>query len=182
MNFNIYEKTEISEFKISNLKLSMSDIFYNLLYELSEKIIINIENNLFNIMGKMIDGKFIQNTIINLCYLNYNEFYKYLIINTNSNQNNEIIKEILLIHEKYNNYDLLYILSLSFEITLGIIKKINRNQYNFISHNKFINSIQNQIELIKNTYEEHFNNIIKNHKCNNYIKNCDPDKIYFSPT
>ena len=164
MNTENTENTEINNQIIS------------LLYNLSEKIILNIEIILFNTLNKMIDGKFVQNTLINLCNLNYNEIYKCMDtkssnvnknVNENSNENanaNKIINEFLLIQKIFHN-DLLSIFKISLGVTIEIIKNLNRTQYDFSSQDKFINSIQNQFELIRNIKFEYFNNLILNHKC-----------------
>lgn len=146
----------------------------NLLFNFSEKIILNIETNLFNTLGKMIEGNFVSNALINLCNLNYNEIYKYMT----TKSTNEIINEFLKIQQIFP-HDLLCILKISFGITIEIIKNLNRTKYNFISKDKFIDSIQNQIELIKNINFEYFENLIKIHKCDDTINTSDPDKRYF---
>lgn len=149
----------------------------NYLYNLSEKIILNIETNLFNTLNKLIEGKFLQNTIINLCYLTYNEILK--CIETKSF--NEIIDDFIKI-QKIFSHDLLCLLKMSFDITLSIINNLNRTQYNFTSQDKFINSIQNQIELITNLKSDYFAKLIKNHKCSDSINTIDPNKRYFTQT
>jgi hypothetical protein len=146
------------------------------LYNLSEKIIIKIETNLYNTLNKMIECGFLQNTIINLSYLTYNEIYKCMVTKTF----NEIIDDFLEI-QKIFSHDLLCLLKISFGVTLEIIKNINRSQYNFNSQDKFINSIENQIELITNLKSDYFFELIKNHKCNDSIDTSDPNKNYFVP-
>lgn len=145
-----------------------------LLYNLSEKIILNIETKLFNTLNKMIEGNFLQNTIINLCYLTYNEIFKSMATKT-FNEITDIFFEI----QKIFSHDLLCLLKISFEITLGIIKNLNRTQYNFISLDKFINSIGGQIELIIDIKSDYFVKLIQNHKCSDSINTIDPNKKYF---
>lgn len=146
-----------------------------LLYNLSEKIILKIETNLYNTLNKMIEGKFLQNTIINLCYLTYNEIFKCMITKTLD----EVI-EIFLEIQKTFSHDLLCLLKISFDITLSIIKNLNRTQYNFTSQDKFINSIENQVELIININSEHLNYILSNHICTDSINTYDSNKRYFT--
>jgi hypothetical protein len=94
---------------------------------------------------------------------------------------NEIVSEFLHI-QKLFPHDLLCILKISFGITIEIIKNLNRTQYNFLSQNKFVESIQNQFELIKNINYEYFVNLIENDTCNDSIESIDtsdPNKRYF---
>lgn len=151
-----------------------NEILLKLLYNLSEKIILKIEINLFNTLNKMIEGKFLQNTIINLCYLTYNEIYKCMVEKTF----NEIINDFIEV-QKIFTHDLLCLLKISFGITLEIMKNINRSQYDFNSQDKFINSIENQIELITNLKSDYFFELIQNHECNDSINTSDPNKRYF---
>ena len=153
-----------------------NQIFLKSIYNLFKKIIIKIESNLYKTLNKMIEGKFLQNTIINLCYLTYNEIYKCMVTKTF----NEIIDDFLEV-QKIFYHDLLCLLKISFGITLEIIKNINRTQYNFNSQDKFINSIENQIELITNLKSYYFFELIQNHKCNDSIDTCDPNKKFFVP-
>ncbi len=143
-------------------------------YNLSEKIIIKIETSIFNTLNKMIDSDFLQNTIINLCYLVYNEIYECMV----TKKFNEIIDDFLEI-QKIFSHDLLCSLKISFEITLEIIKNIKRSQYNFNSQDKIINSIQNQIELITNLKSDYFFELINNHICNDLIDTSDHNRKYF---
>jgi DNA-directed RNA polymerase II subunit RPB2 len=108
--------------------------------EICEKIILNIETNLFDTLGKMIDGKFVSNTVINICKFNYNEIYKYMGTKCLNKSVNELIQI-----QKLFPHDLLCILKISYEITIEIIKKLNRSCYDFTSEDQFIESIQKPI-------------------------------------
>jgi hypothetical protein len=138
-----------------------SELILKLLYNLSEKIILNIETKLFNTLNKMIENKLLQNTIINLCHLTYKEIFNFI----ETKISNKIINDFLEI-QKIFFHDSLCLLKISFEITLEIIKNLNRTQYNFTSIEKFINSIENQIELITNLKSDYFVKFIQNHDCN----------------
>jgi hypothetical protein len=157
--------------KINN---QINDQIINLLFDLSEKIILNIESNLFDTLGKMIDGKFVSNTLINICKFTYNEIYKYM----GTKSLNESVNEFIQI-QKIFPHDLLCILKISFGMTIEIIKNLNRSFYDFTSEDKFIKSIQNQFELIKNVNFEYFDNFIKNHICDDSIGTADLNKKYF---
>lgn len=147
-----------------------------LLYELSEKIIIQIEKGLYKTMFKMIGEKFVSNATINLSFIYYNEIYKCLI--TKNNINTEIINNLLLIQQIFP-YDLLYILTLSFKITIQILNELNRTQYNYTTEDKFISSIETQIELIINLKFDVFDDLIKNHICEDKIDLSDPEIRFF---
>ena len=154
--------------------IEINNQIIKLFFDLSEKVILNIEINLFNTLDKMIEGKFISNVLINLCNLNYNDIYKYMV----TKSTNDTVIEFLHI-QKLFSHDLLCILKISFGITIEIIKNLNRTQYNFLSQNKFIESIQNQFELIKNINYGYFVNLIENHNCDDSINTSDPNKRYF---
>ena len=151
-----------------------NEIILNLLYNLSEKIILNVETKLFNTFNKMIEDKFLQNTIINLCYLTYNEIFTCMV----TKSINELIENFIEI-QKIFPHDLLCLLKISFEITINLMKNLNRSQYNFSSYNKLVNSIENQIELIKNIKFDIFFKLIQDHECSDTIDTYDSNKKYF---
>lgn len=155
-------------------KSGNTEIILNSLNNLSEKIILNIETKLFNTLNKMIDANFLQNTVINLCYLTYNEIFTCMVTKTI----NELTNDFIEIQKSFS-HDLLCLLKISFEITVELTKNLNRSQYNFYSQDKFLNSIINQIELIKNMKYDYFLNLLENHVCSDSIYNYDSKKRYF---
>lgn len=163
-----YINLNLSQIRLYNMS-KITDIFLNL----SNGFIIDILTNLFDIMDKtsnlntnpnpkpnpLINKNFVSNVSINLCLMNYNQIYNCLI----SKMENNIIKQIITIQQIYN-YDILFILELSFEISIGIIKQINIIEFIWDSKEHFINSIKKQIESIINTNYIIFTNLIQNYK------------------
>jgi hypothetical protein len=145
----------------SNIKLNNQ--VTNSLFDLSEKIILNIETNLFDTLGKMIEEKFISNTLNNLCKFHYNEIYKYIGTKTI----NETVNNFISI-QKIFPHNLLCILKISFGITIEIIKNLNRTLYDFTSEEKFVRSIQNQLDIIKDIKFEYFENLIHAHTLDDF--------------
>ena len=114
----------------------------------------------------MIKNEFIKNTVKNLC----NFFYDQVIICQCDNFNNgitindhdKIFEEFIQIHKLFNK-DLKLIVKISQNITLEIIKNINRNNYNFESCEFFTNSIKKQINLVSDSKYEYLINLLE--KC-----------------
>lgn len=85
---NLNNKKNINNNVDENIDNNVNDIehFYNLMYNLSEKIITNIEKNLYIKFNDILDkkntqnDKFMQNVVINMCYPTYNEIYKYSVL------------------------------------------------------------------------------------------------------
>lgn len=147
-------------------KNKITDIFLNL----SNELIIDIFTNLFNIISNInpnsnsnsnsiINANFISKVSFNLCLMNYNQIYNLLI----SNQNNNIIEQIIKIEQLYL-YDKIFILELLFEITIGFLKEFNTLEFILETHECFIDSIKKQIQLITNTNYINYTNLIQNYK------------------
>jgi len=153
---------------MSNIKL------YELLFDFSKQLVIGIESNIYKTMEKFIFDNFIINFQKNLAKYYYNDVYKALILDLDENITNKFIQIQQLFPHSF-----LCILDILFNLTLEIIKNINRKNYNTNSYDEFINSVDKEIAKSNVLDFVCVDKIISQHKCVlTDIKSCDPYKCY----